>query len=109
GMLGLETAFAVVHDLLVRTGRMSWADLARVMSIAPARIASLGEHGRPIAVGEPANLVLVDPAAGLTVDRDSSQSLSRNNPWHARSFTGAVHLTILRGRPTAREGVPTAC
>ena len=109
GMLGLETAFAVVHDLLVTDGRLGWADLARVMSVAPARIAGLAHHGREVAAGAPANLVLVDPAASVTVDRATSQSLSRNTPWHGRSLTGAVHTTILRGRVTARGGEPTTC
>jgi dihydroorotase len=108
GMLGLETAFSVVHDLLVRDGALTLADLARVMSTAPARIAGLTGHGRPPAPGEPANLVLVDPTATVTVDRDASQSLSRNNPWHGHTLTGAVHSTVLRGRVTAREGAPTA-
>ena len=75
------------------------------MSVGPARIAGLAEHGRPVAAGEPANLVLVDPAATVTVDRDASQSLSRNTPWHGRTLTGAVHTTILRGhRVRARRG-----
>ncbi|MBR7742126.1 dihydroorotase [Phycicoccus sp. BSK3Z-2] len=109
GMLGLESAFSVVHDLLVRDGGMSLADLARVMSTAPARIAGLDGHGRPLAPGEPANLVLVDPTATVTVDRDASHSLSRNTPWHGRTLTGAVHTTILRGDVTAREGEPVPC
>ncbi len=109
GMLGLETAFSVVHDLLVATGRMSMADLTRVLSTAPAGIARLADHGRPVAPGEPANLVLVDPTAAVTVDRDASHSLSRNTPWHGRTLTGAVHTTILRGAVTAREGEPAPC
>jgi dihydroorotase len=108
GMLGLETAFSVVHDLLVAGGPLTLADLGRVMSRSPARIAGLEGHGRPIGPGEPANLVLVDPAARITVDRDASHSLARNNPWHGRALTGAVHTTILRGRVTAREGEPAA-
>jgi dihydroorotase len=104
GMLGLETAFSVVHDVMVRTGRMSLADLAERMSFAPARIAGLTGHGRPVAQGEPANLVLVDTDASVTVDRDASHSLSRNNPWHGRTYTGAVHTTILRGMITALHG-----
>lgn len=106
GMLGLETAFAVVHDVLVAGGRMPMERLATVMSTAPARIAGLDtRHGRPLAVGEAANLVLVDPMARWTVDRETSLSRSRNNPWHGYALTGAVHLTMLRGRITAREGV----
>jgi len=104
GMLGLETALSVVSTVMVETGQMGWADVARVMSANPARIAGLDGHGRSLAVGEPANITLIDPQAQVTVDRDASVSLSRNNPWHGRSLTGAVHATLLRGVPTVLEG-----
>ncbi len=100
GMLGLETAFSVVHDLMVASGRMSLTDLARVMSQTPARIAGLSEHGGAVAAGEAANLVLVDPTAMVTVNKEESKSLSRNNPWHNRSYRGEVVATFLRGRQT---------
>ncbi len=100
GMLGLETAFAVVHDLMVVSGQMSLADLATRMSSAPAQIAGLAEHGHGAIIGAPANLVLVDPDARTTVDRASSKSLSRNNPWHGRDFRGGVMATFLRGVQT---------
>ena len=104
GMLGLETALSVVSDVMVGAGLLDWADVARVMSEAPARIAGLGHHGRPLAVGAPANITLVDPAATVTVDRDASLSLSRNNPWHGRTLRGAVHATICAAASTALEG-----
>jgi dihydroorotase len=104
GMLGLETALPVVATVMVGSGAMTWADVARVMSTAPARIAGLAGQGRDLAVGEPANLALVDPAATTTVDRGASLSLSRNNPWHGRELTGAVHATFLRGVPTVVGG-----
>ena len=104
GVLGLETAFSVVSDVMVGSGLLDWAGVARVMSVAPARIAGLTGQGRPIAVGEPANLTLIDPSATVTVDREASKSLSRNNPWHGRRLTGAVYATILRGRPTVLDG-----
>ncbi|MCE1179589.1 MAG: dihydroorotase [Micrococcales bacterium] len=104
GMLGLETSLAVISDLMVATGRMSWADVARVMSTAPAQIAGLEGHGRPIETGSPGNLTLIDPDASVTVDAARSKSLSRNNPWHGRTLKGAVHSTILRGRVTATGG-----
>lgn len=105
GMLGLEQALSVVSTAMVSTGLMTWADVARVMSVAPAAIAGLSGHGRPLASGSPATLTLVDPARAVVVDAAHSQSLSRNNPWHGRSLTGAVHLTMLRGLVTAREGL----
>ncbi|HET7305692.1 MAG TPA: dihydroorotase [Segeticoccus sp.] len=104
GMLGLETALSVVSEVMVRSGRMDWSDVARVMSQAPARVAGLGDHGRPIAAGEPATLTLVDPDRPVTVDASASESLSRNNPWHGRTLTGAVDTTIVRGTPTVRKG-----
>lgn len=104
GMLGLETALSVVSEVMVGSGLLDWAGVAQVMSVRPARIAGLVGHGRPIAVGEPANLTLVDPSATVTVDRDASMSLSRNNPWHGRHLTGAVHATVLHGLPTVLKG-----
>ncbi|HEU5144189.1 MAG TPA: dihydroorotase [Dermatophilaceae bacterium] len=107
GMLGLETALSVVSDLLVRSGRMEWADVARVMSTTPARIARLGGQGRPLEQGSPANITLVDPDREITVDAATSLSRSRNNPWHGHTFRGAVHATIFRGRVThAAESTP---
>ena len=104
GMLGLETALSVVSDVMVGSGRLDWAGVAKVMSHNPARIAGLKSHGQPLQVGSPANLTLVDPTASVTVDRRASLSLSRNNPWHGRTLRGAVHATVLRGRITAHKG-----
>ncbi len=100
GMLGLETALAVVSDLLVRPGLLGWADVARVMSSAPARIGRLQGHGMPLEVGNPANITLIDPDREVTVDAAKSRSRSRNNPWHGRTFRGAVVTTLLRGAVT---------
>ena len=101
GMLGLETALPVVAHVMVESGLMTWADVARVMSTTPAAIAGLAGQGRGLEVGAPANIVLVDPSADVTVDRAASVSLSRNNPWHGRTFGAAVRATYLRGRATA--------
>ncbi|TWP34853.1 dihydroorotase [Leekyejoonella antrihumi] len=104
GMLGLEQCLQVVTTTMVQTGRMTWADVAAALSTRPARIAGLAGHGRPLAVDEPANLVLIDPSATGTIDADASQSLSRNNPWHGRTLQGRVHSTFLRGRATLLDG-----
>ncbi|GAA6526662.1 dihydroorotase [Intrasporangium sp. DVR] len=100
GMLGLETALAVISDLMVRPGLLDWADVARVMSTTPARIGGLTDQGRALEVGAPANVTLIDPDRQVTVDAAASLSRSRNNPWHGRTLRGAVHTTILRGRVT---------
>jgi len=100
GMLGLETALAVISDLMVRPGLLDWSDVARVMSTTPARIGGLPDQGRPLEPGSPANVTLVDPDREVTVDAAVSRSLSRNNPWHGRTLRGAVHTTIHRGTVT---------
>ncbi len=105
GMLGLEQALSVVTTTMVATGAMTWADVARVMSTGPAAIARLADQGQGLRVGAPANLTLIDPTREITVDGAQSASLSRNNPWHGRSLTGVVHLTMLRGLVTARNGL----
>jgi dihydroorotase len=107
GMTGLETALSVVQEAMVDTGRMTWSDVARVLSANPARIGRIdAEHGRPIAVGEPANLVLVDPAATRAVDGSTQQTASVNTPFRGRTLPGAVVATFLRGRATVLDGVP---
>jgi len=105
GMTGLETALSVVQLAMVDSGLMDWADLARVLSTAPARIGRVGDrHGRPIAVGEPANLTLVDPAARRTVDPRTQATASPNTPYLGRELPGAVVATFLRGRATVLGG-----
>ena len=103
GMLGLETALAVVVETMINPGRLSWFELANRMSIMPAHIARLSGQGQPLAVGEPANVVLVDPSARTVVDRDASASLSRNNPWHGRELSDPVVTTIWAGRVTYQK------
>jgi dihydroorotase len=104
GMLGLQTALSVVTETMVRTGLLDWRGVARVMSERPAEIAGLPDHGRPLAAGEPANLVLVDPDARWTVRGAELASISANTPYEGMRLPGVVTLTLLRGRITAREG-----
>ena len=103
GMLGLEQALGVVLEVMVNTGRMDWPTLVQRMSVAPAALTRLTSQGRPIAPGEPANLVLVDPSARAVVDRDAGASRSRNNPYHGRDLPDPVVATVWAGRVTHRR------
>lgn len=103
GMLGLEQALSVIIETMVTPGRLTWEQVADRMSHAPAKVASLTGQGRPLAVGEPANLVLFDPERMATVDKAQSRSLSRNNPYHGRTLPDPVEATFLRGRQTYRR------
>ena len=104
GMTGVETMASVIWSELVATGAMSPARFVEVVSMAPARIASIAEHGHRVDAGMPANLAVFDPAQRWTVQADELQSHSRNTPWAGRELTGKVRHTLLVGRPVVSGG-----
>jgi len=104
GMVGLETALGVVAAAMVEPGLLDWAGVADRMSVRPARIGRVADHGRPLAVGEPANVTLVDPAGAWSVDPGRLASLSHNTPYAGRELPARVVATFLRGRPTVLDG-----
>jgi dihydroorotase len=109
GMLGLEQALSVVIETMVDTGLLDWRGVADRMSVRPAaigRLAGLGDRsqGRPLAPGEPANLLLLDPATRATVDPAALASRSRNSPYAGRELPGRVVATFLRGEATVLDG-----
>jgi len=104
GMLGLQTALSVVVSTMVGPGLLDWRGVARVMSENPARIVGLDDQGRPLEVGEPANLTVVDPDGTWTVRGAALASRSANTPYEAMTLPATVTATLLRGRITARDG-----
>jgi dihydroorotase len=104
GMLGLQTALSVVVATMVRTGLLDWRGVARVMSERPARIGGATEQGRPIAVGQPATVVLVDPDATWTVRGAQLASLADNTPYEGMELPARVVATLLRGEITTEDG-----
>lgn len=97
GMLGLETALPIVAELFVESGECDWRWVGKVMSERPAKIAGLTDHGRPLAVGEPANIAVIDDSQAWTVDPQNLESLSENTPYKGMTFAATVSTTILRG------------
>lgn len=104
GMLGLQTALSVVVHALVEPGLLDWRGVARVLSERPADVVGLADHGRPIAVGEPATFALVDPEGVWTVRGATLASRASNTPYEGMRLPATVVATVLRGRITARDG-----
>lgn len=107
GMLGLQTAVAIIVETMVTPGLLDWRGVARVMSERPAEIVGLTDQGRPIAVGEPANLAIIDPDTSWVVRGRELASLSDNTPYEEMTMPVTVTATVLRGVLTARDGSVT--
>jgi len=101
GIIGLETAFAVLCEL-VHSAELAPLELVRRMSTAPARIFDL--PGGTLAVGAPADVVLLDPKEQWTYDPMDGFSKSRNSPWAGHKLNGRVTATVVAGRLVYRAG-----
>jgi dihydroorotase len=104
GMLGLETAFAVVYTELVATGLLDPLTAIARLTTGPASVRDVGDHGRALVAGAPAHLTVLDPEARWQVDPRALHSRSRNSPFVGRPLTGRPVHTLLRGRFTLRDG-----
>lgn len=101
GMLGLETSLPIIAEQFVLNGPCDWRWVAKVMSERPAEITRLPGHGRPVAVGEPANLTVIDPGKTWTVNGEELASKSSNTPYEDMEMAVSVSATVLRGKVTA--------
>jgi dihydroorotase len=96
GVTGLETAFAALYTSLVERGLLTLETLLERMSAGPARVYGL-ERPR-IAVGAPANLVLLDTQATWRVEEDGFRSRSANSWLLGQTLKGRPRLTVAAGK-----------
>ena len=100
GTTGLETAFAALHTELVVPGVLPLGLVVEKLS------AGAGLFGLPlprVAVGEPANVVLVDLEAEWEVGEAGYESRSENNCFGGRTLQGKVLATVAAGSVVYRE------
>ncbi len=104
GMTGLETALPVVQKTLVDTGMITWEDVARIMSTAPAKLIKATNHGQPLEVGSVANVTLYDPSAVRVVNPEEHHTKGRNSPYKGLELPGKVMHTFYAGHATVVDG-----
>jgi dihydroorotase len=100
GVTGLETAFAVLHDGLVIPGLL---DLGTLIERMTAGGVPFGLEPPAIAVGEPANVCLLDLEAEWEVGEAGYESRSANCAFAGRRVTGRVRMTVAAGAVAYRE------
>jgi dihydroorotase len=100
GIVGLETAVAVLLDRLVRAGTVPLATLVARMSSDPARLLNL--PGGRLTVGTPADVTILDLEAEHVVEPARFRSKSRNTPFGGFTGRGAPWMTIVGGKIVSR-------
>jgi len=96
GVVGLETAVAVLLDRLVKPGLLPLPTLVSRLSRDPARLLNL--PGGSLAPGAPADVTILDLERKTMVDPAKFRSKSRNTPFAGWMLTGAPWLTIVGGK-----------
>lgn len=95
GVVGLETAFAVLYTKLVKTGVLPLEKLINMMSVRPREI--FGFDGGKIEEGQVADLALLDLDTKWTVNPDDFETMGRATPFEGWKLQGKNILTICEG------------
>ncbi len=95
GIIGLETALSLSLRLL-EEGMLTWMELIRKFTENPARI--LGKKIGRLAVGDCADLTLIDPTVEWTPRESSLKSKSKNSPFLGWPLKGRAISVIVSGK-----------
>ncbi|MDD4890054.1 MAG: dihydroorotase [Phycisphaerae bacterium] len=96
GIIGLECSLGLFAKALVHSGRLSWPAMLAKMTDGPRDV--IGRPRVAVAVGQNADLTLIDPAREWTVDVSTFRSKSRNCPYDGWQLKGRPVMTILEGK-----------
>jgi dihydroorotase len=106
GIVGLETAVAVLLDRLVRPGLLPLGTLVSRLTRDPARLLNL--PGGSLTPGAPGDVTVLDLERETAVDPRQFQSRSRNTPFAGWTLRGAPVMTIVNGHVQAAADTAAA-
>ncbi|MCZ8535576.1 dihydroorotase [Paenisporosarcina quisquiliarum] len=101
GIVGLETAFPLLHTHFVKSGKWTLAQLIDWMTRKPADVFGL-PYGR-LHMGESADLVFIDLAKEQNVDTATFVSKGKNTPFQDWTCTGWPVMTMFEGNVIWQE------
>ena len=96
GVVGLETSLAAALTQLYHTGKMTLAQIVRVMCVNPRTI--LGIDGGTLGIGDTADIAVVDLNEEWVVDPQKLHSKSKNTCFKGMTLKGKVKYTIVDGK-----------
>ena len=96
GIVGLETALAVIVTNLVETGILSYSQMVDRMACTPARLFNL--PGGSLRRGTVADVTVFNPAESWSVDPSTFLSKGRNTPYAGMRLRGKAVCTIVAGQ-----------
>ncbi|MEE2718646.1 MAG: dihydroorotase [Planctomycetota bacterium] len=99
GIVGLECALPLYRKALIDDGVVDWPTMLAMMTVHPAALVGLDRIGLGrLAVGGPADITIIDPAADWRIDPTAFRSRGRNCPFGGWPVTGRAVATIVAGR-----------
>lgn len=99
GIVGLETAFPVMYEYMVRSGIITLERLVEIMSVLPGRLFGLGGE---IRIGAPADIAVLDLNPRYEIDSSDFLSMGRATPFDGWTVQGRNVLTLVDGREAYR-------
>lgn len=97
GITGIETAFPILYSELVKTGKVTLADLISWMSTKPTEIFNLNKQNE-IKEGNLANFSLWNLTDQTRISAAEMKSKGTNTPFIGKMITGKNLLTFCNGK-----------
>ncbi len=106
GVIGLETSLGVMLTHFYHSKLLQPSEIINLMSTRPAEIFKLKESGN-LAVGQRADITVIDPELAWTVDPAQFKSKSRNTPFKGHALKGKAVRVFANGQCLFEEGSET--
>ncbi len=100
----IETMLPMCYHVGVNGGNITLPQLIAAMSETPAKTYGLYPRKGAIQVGSDADLVIFNPHKTWTITNANQHSLAGFTMYEGKTVTGAVELTMQRGRVLVEQG-----